>query len=80
MHKTNKDTGANVTRTHARVVCASVCRMFDKMAVPLATYGNGGGFVHHHNVFVHVHDGDRVTSDGYLVSETGSTMPDTLVP
>lgn len=54
--------------------------MFDKMAVPLATYGNGGGFVHHHNVFVHVHDGDRVTSDGYLVSETGSTMPDTLVP
>lgn len=50
----------------------------DKMAVLLATYGNGRGFVHNHHILVHVYDGDWMARYWHLVSETGITMPDTL--
>lgn len=36
----------------------------------VATYWDRGRFVDHHNVLVHVHNGDRVTSDGHFMSVT----------
>lgn len=46
---------------------------------PMATYGNGRGFVHNDHILVHVYDGNWMTGDGYLVPETGSTLPDTVL-
>lgn len=40
----------------------------------LATYWDRGGFVDHHNVFIHMYNGDRLRGDWYLMSATLQTQ------